>query len=342
MAPLSLVPVPSSSRQFTLIGIVLEKATVRRIGILTVFVCLLCAPHAQAQFYPSKPSQLIVSFAAGSAPDILARGLADGLSADLGQPILVVNREGASGTIAFAAVASASPDGYTLAFGPSGSITIQPHLKSKLPYQFDSFQPICQVFEDRFVIVVGPNSPITDFNDLVSRARAKPKSLTYGSPGLGTVPSLMVEGLARTAGFVVIHAPYRNTGQELQDVLSGTLDFAVVTGASVRGLNIRVLASLNAVRNAQFPDAPPVSELGYPASKPGFGGLYAPRGIPSEVSDRLGQACTKAFSAPAFQQAAINAASPATFLTSTDFAKRLAEDSREKGDLIKALGITIE
>jgi len=314
----------------------------KRIGILIAVVCLLGASQAHAQSYPARPIQLIVSFAAGGAPDILARGLADGLSADLGQPVLVINRAGASGTLAFAAVASASPDGYTLAFGPHGALTIQPHLKPNLAYRLDAFEPICQVFEDRFVIITGPNSPITDFNDLVNRARANPKSLTYGSPGLATSPSLMVEGLARTSGFMVVHAPYQNSGQMLQDVMGGSIDFAVATGASVRGLNIRVLASLGAVRNAQFPDAPSVSELGYPASTPGFGGLFAPRGIPREVSDRLAQACTKAFAAPAFQQAAINAASPATFLSSTDFATRLADDSREKGELIKALGIKIE
>jgi tripartite-type tricarboxylate transporter receptor subunit TctC len=314
----------------------------KRIGILIALVCLLGVPQAQAQSYPARPIQLIVSFAAGSAPDILARGLADGLSADLGQPFLVINRAGASGTIAFAAVASASPDGYTLAFGPHGALTIQPHLKPNLAYKLDSFQPICQVFEDRFVIIVGANSPITDFNDLVVRARANPKSLTYGSPGLATAPSLMVEGLARSSRFTVIHAPYQNLGQMLTDIMGGNLDFAVATGAGVRGLNIRVLASLSAVRNAQFPAAPSVSELGFPASTPGFGGLFAPRGTPSEVVDRLGQACTKAFAAPAYQQAVTNAAAPAIFLSRADFAQRLADDSREKGELIKALGITIE
>jgi tripartite-type tricarboxylate transporter receptor subunit TctC len=314
-------------------------------GVGTLILSLVAvtgATKVHAEPYPSKPIQLFVSYAPGSQPDILARGLGDGLAFDLAQPIIVVNREGASGTLGFIATANSAPDGYTLAFGPQGALTIQPNLKRNLGYQLETFVPVCQVAEDRFVVVVGQQSPIKDFNDLVERARAKPKSLTYGSPGLGTIPSLMIEGIAQARGFTIVHAPYRNSGQMLQDILSGTLDFGVVTGAGARGLNLRVLVNLGRERNPVFPDAPTAGELGYTCANPGFVGLYAVRGTPKDVVNRLEQSCSKAFTSQSYQIAVTNAAASPVFLPSDAFRSRLADDNQEKQSLIKALGIKIE
>jgi tripartite-type tricarboxylate transporter receptor subunit TctC len=297
---------------------------------------------ALAQSYPTRPLQLVVPFSAGSSIDILARGLAEGLSAELGRPTLVVNREGASGTIAFVAVANSVPDGYTLAFAAQGQLTIQPHLKPDLPYQADAFQPICQVFEDVLAIIVGPNSPIANFNDLLDRARAKPRGLTFGSGGVAIIPHLQVEGLARTSGIEVVHAPYRNIGQMIQDVVGGRLDFGVTSTASISGSDARVLAILGQARSSHFPGAPTVAELGHPVSMPGFGGLYAPSAVPAAVRDRLEQACAKAFVSTAFQRVTASLGVMPIFLPRSEFAARVAEDSREKAEIIKALNIAAE
>lgn len=295
-----------------------------------------------AQSYPSRPVQLIVPFSGGASIDLLARGLADGLSAELGQPTVVVNREGASGTIAFTAVANAAPDGHTLAFAAQGQLTIQPHLKTNLSYRPDMFQPICQVFEDALAIFVGPQSPITDLRALIDRARAKPRSLTFGSGGVAIVPHLQVEALARAARIEIVHAPYRNIGQIIQDALGGRLDFAATSTASIAGSSARVLAILGETHSPLIPDAPTLGELGYPVSMPGFGGLYAPKAAPAAVRDRLEQACAKAFASAAFQRVAKSTGVNPIFLPSSEFAKRLAEDSREKAELIKALNITAD
>lgn len=297
---------------------------------------------ALAQSYPTRPVQLVVPFSAGTSIDILARGLAEGLSAELSRPTLVVNREGASGTIAFAAVASSAPDGYTLAFAPQGQLTIQPHLKPDLPYKADAFQPICQVFEDVLAIIVGPNSPIANFNDLLDRARAKPRGLTFGSGGVAIIPHLQVEGLARTSGIEIVHAPYRNIGQMIQDVVGGRLDFGVTSVASISGADARVVAILGQARSSHFPNARTVTELGYPVSMPGFGGLYAPSAAPAAVRDRLEQACTNAFASSAFQQVITTLGVTPSFLSRSEFARRLADDSREKAEIIKALNIVVE
>jgi len=313
----------------------LEVRLVIAIGLATI-------SSALAQSYPSRPVQLVVPFSGGSGTDIAARGLAEGLVAQLGQGAVVVNREGASGTLALAAVAHAAPDGYTLAFTPQGPLTIQPHLKPNLSYRLDTFQPLCQVYEDSFGILVGPTSPIVDFKDLLDRARAKPKSLTFGTSGVATVPHLQVEGLALAAGVAFVHAPYRVSGQLIADTLGGTLDFAVTPISSISGSNGRVVAVLGPTRSPRHPAVPTVDELGFRVSMPGFGGLYAPKAAPAVVHDRLEAACAKAFASMSFQNTAANTGTSPVYLPRAAFAERLAADSREKGALIKALNIKID
>jgi tripartite-type tricarboxylate transporter receptor subunit TctC len=298
--------------------------------------------HVCAEPYPSRPVQILVPQSISSSPDTLVHGFADRLGAELRQLVLVIGRDGASGTIAFAALAAAPPDGYTLAFAPQGPLTIQPHVKTGLAYRFDMFAPICQVFEEPFVIVVGPGSSIADFEQLVRRAREKPKSLTFGSVGIATVPHLQIEALARAAGVEFVHVPYRVVGQLLQDTLAGTLDFSVTTIPGMRGSALRGLAILGENRTRLFPDVPTVRELGFPVSLPGFRGLYAPSAAPREVLDRLGEACARVCNSPAFQQTMLDIGITPACLPAADFASRLADDSRAKANLIKSLSITAE
>jgi tripartite-type tricarboxylate transporter receptor subunit TctC len=312
------------------------------IAVATGTLCLGSANSAVAQVYPSRPIQLIVPFSAGSSTDIVARGLASEFAAQLGQPLVVMNREGASGTIALTAAANAAPDGYTLVLAPQGPLTIQPVLKPKLPYRADTFQPICQVFEDAFAIFVGSNSPIVSFNDLVTRSRDKPKSLTFGSSGVATVPHLQMEGIARAAGIAFVHAPYRAYGQMMPNILSGTLDFAIAPIAVIRGASVHVLSVIGAARSAIYPDAPTMKELGYPVASPGIGGLYAHKAAPGTVHDLLEQVCSKTLASPAFQQMVTNTGTLPSFLPRDEFAKRLEQDGGEMAALIRAIGFVIE
>ena len=163
--------------------------------------------QTHAQPYPQRPIQLVVPFAVGQVTDIVARAFGERMSAEFGQPFVVINREGAGGTLGFAAAASAAPDGHTLVFSPQGALTIQPHVNPKLPYRVDAFAPVCQVFESAFAVVVGRTSPIADFNDLVARARAKPKSLTWGTLGIATIPTIQFMGLAKATGIELVARP---------------------------------------------------------------------------------------------------------------------------------------
>jgi tripartite-type tricarboxylate transporter receptor subunit TctC len=312
------------------------------LAIAAMFVGALATGATNAKTYPTRPIRLIVPFSPGTSPDIIARALAKDLSTDVGQSIVVINQEGASGSIGFADVANAAPDGYTLAFGPQGPLTVQPFVKRNPPYKLESFLPLCQVYEDVFALFVGPNSPIADLNDLLRRAREKPKSLTFGSPGVATVPHLQVESLMLGAKFAMNHAPYRSVAQLIQDVMGGNLDLAVGSVASIRSSNARILAILGDARSTVYPNAPLIGDLGYTVSKTSFVGLYAPRATPEAISARLEKACEKIHATEAFQKMEIELGALPRLLLGKDYAKRLEDDALDKASLIKTLNIVQE
>jgi tripartite-type tricarboxylate transporter receptor subunit TctC len=306
-------------------------------------LALAAAFGARAQeVFPTRVLRFVVPLSAGSSPDILARGFAEAMTNELGQTILVVNKEGASGAIGDAFVAASAADGYTLGYGPQGPITVVPHAKAGSSYDLASFQPLCQLYEDTFALFVGPNSPIKDLPDLIARAKANPKSLSFGSPGIATVPHLQVESLMASAGISMKHAPYRLVGQMTQDTLGGNTDLSVGSVASIRGSNARVLAILGEQRSPVFPDAPIPSEFGHRISKTSFIGLYAPKATPADVVSTLEAACVKAEASPAYRKLEADSGARPAFLPRAAYAARLAEDDKEKSALIKTLGVSIE
>jgi tripartite-type tricarboxylate transporter receptor subunit TctC len=280
-----------------------------------------------------------VPFSAGNSVDILARAFVQTLSTELGQPVTVNNIPGASGILAFNAAATAKPDGYTLLFAPQGQLTIQPHLKKNLLYTVDTFKPICQVFDVVFAIIVPRNSPIRTFKDLIERARAKPGSLTWATSGINTVSDLQMSDLIDKLGLKLVHVSYRTYGQMIQDVAGGNIDFAVPSVGSFSMEAVHMVVLLAEKRAPLVPDLPTITELGYPISLPGFGGLYAPASAPREVHERLASACPKVFQNAAVQQVMQKAGIVPAYLPGDRFAERLAQDSKQKAAQIKALGL---
>jgi tripartite-type tricarboxylate transporter receptor subunit TctC len=308
------------------------------------FACVallsLAAGEAQGQAgYPARPVQVIVAFTAGGSVDVMARNLAAALSAQLGQPFVVVNREGATGTIGFGALAAAKPDGYTLGAGPTTPISTAPHLVKEAKYGVDSFEYICQSFENVFTISVRPESPFLTVADLIAAARANPGKLAYGHSGNGTVPHLSVSNLAYRLGLDILSVPYRGEIVQIPDLLTGRIDFGAPSVAVVVGQKLRVLAVFADRRHPSFPDAPTFSELGMPSMPPGLNGLFAPKGTPPEIVASLERACEKATQSEAFRAAAQRLHQPVIYLKGAAFAERAASEYRYKGELIKALNI---
>ncbi len=300
---------------------------------------LLMSSAASAQKYPSRNIEVIIPFAAGGGVDLIGRAVSASLADQFGQSVVVQNRVGAGGTIGFGALAVAAPDGYTIGFGPSTPIANAPYLVEGVRYNPESFDYICQVFENPFSIAVGPNSPYKTAQDLL--AAAKDKSLNFGHAGLGSIPHLSVENFADATKIKVQHLPFRGDAAMLPVLLKGDLDFGAPALSSIRGNDkIRPLVVFSDKRSASYPDVPTARELGVKtAVPPGQNGIYAPKGLPAEVRTALDTACVTAVKAEGVLKVVGNTGTPIVYLDGTQFKDQTVADYKFKGELIKRLGL---
>ena len=292
--------------------------------------------------YPQKPVQVIVGFSAGGSVDVMARTLINVISAQLGQSFVIVNRDGASGSIGFGQLANAQPDGYTLGAGPTTPISIAPHLMKNIRFRVDSFEYICQSFENVFTVAVPLDSPFRSMMEILAAARASPGKLSYGHSGVGTVPHLAVANLVYRSGIDVPAIPYRGEASMFVDLVAGRIPFGSPSVALAVGQRVRVLAVFADSRHPAFPEAPTFSELGMPSMPPGFNGLFAPKGTPREVLAVLERACEQAVQTESFRSTAQRLSQRIAYLNGAAFAERAGADYRYKGEVIKALEIKVE
>jgi len=278
-----------------------------RAGVAAALVWLCGAALAQgaAAPFPSKPVRIITPFGAGQGPEVLLRMIAEKLQGVWGQPVVVENKPGASGFIAFEAAKAAPADGYTLVNMDSYHVGTHPHLFKKLPYNaFKDFEPITPLVKNYFFIVVPADSKWKNVADLVASAKAKPGGVSYGSWGVATPSHLGGELLVSAAGTPMLHVPFKEPGQLYQSVANGQVDFAYGTAISTRGLlqsgKLRLLAAAAPVRTAGYEQIPTVAEAGGPANFEvgGWNGLLAPAGTPKEVIARINDAVRKAMASP--------------------------------------------
>jgi tripartite-type tricarboxylate transporter receptor subunit TctC len=244
---------------------------------------------ACAQAYPARPVRLIVGFAAGGAPDIVARLLGRWLSERLGQPFIVENRTGAGGSIATEAVAHAPPDGYSLLFVTSAN-AINLTLDGGLNFIRD-ISPVASISREPIVMAVNPSFPAGTLPEFIGRTKANPGRLSMGSPGTGTSPHMAGELLKFMAGIDLVHVPYRGSPPALADLLAGRLQvmFSPVPPSLeyIRSGKLRALAVTTAARSDALPDVPTVDDFvpGYEASA--FYGIGAPTSTPAGILERL-------------------------------------------------------
>jgi len=301
----------------------------------------LAAPvTAMAQNYPERVVQIIVPATPGSSADILGRVLAEGMSADFGKPVIVVNRPGANGVLGTADVARANPDGYTLFHGAGYSITVQPLTDKDIGYSVKSFTPICQTFKNDQVIVVPPNSALKTAQDLVEAAKKKPGALNVGIPGIATVPHLAMVQLADLAHVEFNNVPFKGPAEEIQNTRNGQLDFSAVplTAAAASGLLMPGIFAPS--RNPSLPNVPTFKEQGFDVAPLSFGGLLGPAGMPAAVTKKLENACIAIMKGETAQRVVKNTFQPADyFADATGFARNLATDIAEKTPLVGKLDL---
>jgi len=304
----------------------------------SVAIGVAAADTATAQTYPDRVVQIIVPSTAGSSADILGRVLADGMSAQLGKPFIVVDKAGANGVLGSADVARAKPDGYTLMHGATYSITLQPLTDKEAGYTVKSFTPICQTFKNDQVIVLPPNSPLKTARDIVDAAKAKPGALNVGIPGVGTIPHLAMVALAEQAKVEFNDVPFKGPAEEMQATRAGQIDFAAVPLTAAAGSGLAMPGLFAEARNPALPDVPTFKEQGYDIAPLSFGGLLGPAGMPDEATRKLESACIAIMKSDAAQRVVKNTLQPADyFADSAGFARNLERDVAEKTRLVPML-----
>ena len=252
------------------------------------------ARAAEVPDYPSRAIRIIVGFAAGGAPDALARIIGEKLAEAWGQSVIVENRVGAQGNIAMSAVAKAARDGYTLALVPIGNAAINPVLFSKLPYDpVKDFAPVTQIATVENVLVVSGKSAIRTVQDLIALGRSKTAHVTYATPGAGSLAHLAAEMFARAGGFEMTHVGYRGVAAALTDVLRGEVTMTVAQLSTAKPYidngQLRALGVASKERSAVLPNVPTIAEA---AGIPDFEavswyGLMAPAGTPEAILRKL-------------------------------------------------------
>ncbi|MBL6082731.1 tripartite tricarboxylate transporter substrate binding protein [Belnapia sp. T18] len=272
---------------------------------LTTRRTLLAAPAllpaaVAAQNFPNRPVIWVVPFAAGGITDTSARTLAQHMSQNLGQSVVVENRPGAGGTIGAEAVARSAADGYTMLYGSQGSIAAAPAMFPNLRYDPQrDLAPVHGIGASPHLIVTSPSRPWRTLMELVEAARGRPEGLTYGSVGVGTSPHLAAETLMQATGVRIVHAPYANGTQGLNDVIGGRLDvmwdYPLTSLPHVREGRLRALAVTDRQRVALAGEVPTVAEAGLPgAESVPWAGLFVPARTPVEVVARLAGAMREA------------------------------------------------
>jgi tripartite-type tricarboxylate transporter receptor subunit TctC len=305
-------------------------------------------PAAAQTPYPTRTVTIVAPFAAGGSTDLIARLVAQQLSARLGQQFVVDNKAGANGAVGNGSVARARPDGYTLLITPNSTYAINPHLYTNLPYNQDrDFAPIGLLVQNGFFLVVRADSRFRTVADLVAAARAAPDTISYGSGGIGSANHLAPEMFAAANGIKLQHVPYRGSGPAMQAVMSGEIPMSFVdTGVAlpfVRSGELRALAVSTEQRSSQTPDVPTLSESGTPGlSASSDFAMFAPANTPGPIIRRLSQAVVESMRAPDLRERLQDLSIDPVGGTPEEFPAYLAAESAKWRDVIRARDIRVE
>ena len=316
--------------------------------LLAYLLALSCA-IASAQDYPSKPVRMVVGFPPGGGTDVVARILQPRLSELLGQPIVIDNRPGATGTVAAGQVAKSAPDGYTIMMGHVSVNAIAPSLFANLPYDVNrDFAPIALAASVPHLVVVHPSVPVSTLKELVAYLKAQPGKLTFPSAGNGSMPHLAGEFFQSLAGVKLVHVPYKGSGQSMQDLLGGqhlvAFDTMPASAPHVRSGKLRAVAVSTAQRVPSFPEVPTAEEAGVPGYVvTTWYGVFAPAGTPTAIVNRLHADMVKAMQTPDVRAKLEGIGADGSVSRSPEeFAALVRADTARYAKIVKDIGIRID
>lgn len=313
-----------------------------------IFLMVFCVDGAAAAQYPARPIRLIVPSAAGGGADFPARAVAAELSAQMRQQVVVDNRPGAGGVISMELVARSAPDGYTLGMGNLPTLSVQPLLRSKLPYDVErDLQPIIRTTDSHNVIVVRPGVQVKSVPELIDYAKRNPGKLTFASPGNGTGVHLAGELFKQMTGAQMVHVPYKAISQAHTELFGGLVDliFDNVSAIAphIKSGRVRGLAVTGSARTPVFPELPTVAEAGVPGYEVTvWTGVVVPAGVPTAIVTRLNAEINKACVAPALLERYALVGNRCPGGTPAQFRDFYRQESAKWARVIKIAGIQAE
>lgn len=315
------------------------------IALATIGSGLLASGLATAQTYPSKPITLVVPNPPGGFVDASARLISEPLSRELKQTIVVDNKGGGSGNVAYSQVARANPDGYTLLTSYSAYHVGNPALSPKLPWAQKDLIPVALITVATNIIAVHPSVPVTNLTEFIGFLKSNPGKLSYASQGNGSLSHIGTEMFKMQTGTSMVHIPYRGSGPAIQDVLSGQVQVFISTPPSlmshVQAGTLKGLAVTSKTRHPGVPKVPTTTEAGLKGFElEAWVGLFAPAGTPPDVIDKLSASVKRALDMPETKSRATAAGIDLRYQSPAELAALVKSETEYWAKTIKAAGIT--
>ena len=321
----------------------------RPFQVIALLLALIAVPAAFAQAWPSKPVKIVVPYPPGGGVDGLARPIAERLTQRWSQPVVVENKAGAATIIGAELVAKAPADGYTLLLTSESTITSNPHIYPKLPYDaVRELAPVTQLIGLPQMVVAHPSLPASSLRELVELAKAKPNTVNYGSYGSGSQPHLLFESLKAQTGAALTHVLYTGIAAAVTAVVAGEVQLTMAAASLARGQiqagKMKAIAIARASRQSIMPDVPTLREAGFPDIDPqSWFGLFATGGTPRDIVQKIQTDVAALFADAEFRERhMLQRGFDPVLSTPEDFAKFIQADMQVKARLIKVSGAKAE
>jgi tripartite-type tricarboxylate transporter receptor subunit TctC len=309
-----------------------------------VLAVLLLPLLAFAQSYPSKPVRMVIGFPAGGPADIFGRSLAQGMSADLGQQVIVENISGVGGVLGVERAVKSPGDGYTMCLNSASPLVIAPYSLAKLPYDIKKdIALITTVVRVPEVLAVHPSLPVNTFAELIAYAKANPGKVNFGSAGAGSITHLAGELLKAEAKLDLVHVPYKGAAPAVTDLLGGQVQMGIfdvpVLLSHIRSGKLKALAITSAKRAPALPDVPTTTETSYPnVNSDNWYGLVMPAATPADIQKRVHAAAVAALKSAAVMEQFAKVGGLASPSTPQEYAAFVAAEQAKWGKIITAIG----
>ncbi|HEY8067504.1 MAG TPA: tripartite tricarboxylate transporter substrate binding protein [Burkholderiales bacterium] len=317
-----------------------------RLLVLVIAACVLSPLRAQT--YPTKPVHLVVPFPAGGPADIFGRFLAQGMGAQLGQPVVIENVSGLSGALGVDRAAKSPPDGYTLSLISSSAASIGPFAIARMPFDPNrDLALISTVVRVPEVVVVNPALPVNTLAELIAYAKANPGKVNYGSSGAGSITHLAGELLKAEAGIDIVHVPYKGAAPAVTDLVGGQVQMGIfdipVVLPHIRAGKLKVLAITSLKRSPTLPEVQTTAEMGYPkVLSDNWYGLVGPAGMPPAILKRIHAAVVAALATPDLVEQYAKVSGVPMPSSPEEFSVYLAQDQAKWGRVVRAIGFKAE